>query len=118
MWSRSSKEQALEAELLFHRAQLEAGGELPVAKAATDLPEDTLHLLILRTLTAGAMHGWGVSEHIGEVSEGTVCVHADALYPALHRLEHDGLVSAAWATGLRGRARYYELTRAGRRWLG
>lgn len=118
LWPERPNAQEIEEERRFHRAQLEAGGRPLVVEAETGLPEDTIHQLILRTLMAGAMHGWGVAERVAEVSEGTVCIHADALYPALHRLEHDGLVSAAWATGLRGRARYYTLTRAGRKRLG
>lgn len=103
----------IDEELRFHREQLEAAGALYRLQGAQDLPEVTLDLLILRTLTAGAMHGWGVAERIRQVSDGTLSVDDTLLYPALHRLEQQGWISAAW----RGRARYYGLTVAGRQRL-
>ncbi len=80
--------------------------------------QSTLALLILKTLARGPNHGFGIALHIQSVSEGLLRVEEGSLYPALHRLERDKLVSAEWkVTGNRRRARYYKLTPAGRKWL-
>src|SRR5260370_25099535 len=84
-------EQEMEEELRFHRTQLEAGGKLPVGKAGTDLPEDTLYLLILRTLTAGAKHRRGVFLPIRGGSRGAGCLPPRPLYPRLHPPDHAAL---------------------------
>jgi transcriptional regulator len=82
-------------------------------------PQGTLVLLILKTLARGPNHGFGIALHIQSVSDGLLQVEEGSLYPALHRLERDKLVSAAWkVTGNKRRARYYKLTPAGRKWLG
>ena len=84
-----------------------------------DLLKGTLDLLILRTLQAGAMHGWAISERIQQISEDELQVNQGSLYPALHRLEHQGWIEAEWGVSELGRrARFYRLTVAGRKQLG
>jgi transcriptional regulator len=83
-----------------------------------ELLQGTLDLLILRTLTRDAMHGWAVSHRIQEISRDALRVNQGSLYPALHRLEDDGLVRSAWGISELGRrAKFYEITAAGRRQL-
>ena len=84
----------------------------------SDLLQGTLDLLILKTLDAGAMHGWGISLRIQDVSGAVLQVNQGSLYPALHRLEQQGLISAEWGNSENNRqAKFYALTRAGRRQL-
>jgi PadR family transcriptional regulator, regulatory protein PadR len=84
-----------------------------------DLLQGTLDLLILRTLQAGPMHGWSISDRIQQLSQEVLRVNQGSLYPALHRLEHQGWVTAEWGTSELGRrARFYRLTTSGRRQLG
>ena len=81
-----------------------------------DLLQGTLDLLILRTLRLGALHGWGISKRIRELSREVLQVNQGSLYPALYRLEDRGLIQSAWGTSPDGRrAKFYELTAAGRR---
>src|SRR5215472_5513440 len=83
-----------------------------------DLLQGTLDLLILRTLVTGPQHGWAISERIQQVSEEVLRVNQGSLYPALHRLEHQGWIKAEWGVSELGRrARFYRLTAAGRRQL-
>jgi PadR family transcriptional regulator, regulatory protein PadR len=83
-----------------------------------DLLQGTLDLLILRTLQAGPMHGWAVSERIQQVSQEVLQVNQGSLYPALHRLEHQGWIKAEWGVSELGRrARFYQLTATGRKQL-
>lgn len=83
-----------------------------------DLLPGTLDLLILKTLSLGAMHGYGVAQHIGRLTGDALQVEEGSLYPALQRLKLKGWVKAEWRiTPTKRRARYYELTRAGRRQL-
>jgi PadR family transcriptional regulator len=83
-----------------------------------DLPQGTLDLLILKFLSLGAQHGWAISERIHQVSRATLQIPQGSLYPALHRLERRGWISAEWgASDNNRRAKYYELTRAGRKQL-
>jgi transcriptional regulator len=83
-----------------------------------DILQGTLDLLILRTLLAGPMHGWAVSERIQQLSQDVLRVNQGSLYPALHRLEHQGWIKAEWATSELGRrARFYSLTATGRKQL-
>ena len=83
-----------------------------------DLPQGTLDLLILRTLALGPRHGWAISERILQVSRDVLRVQQGSLYPALHRLERRGWIKARWgASENNRRAKYYELTRSGRRQL-
>ena len=83
-----------------------------------DLPQGTLDLLILRTLLLEPLHGWAVSERIQQISSDVLRVQQGSLYPALHRLERRGLIRARWGTSENNRrAKFYELTKAGRREL-
>jgi len=83
-----------------------------------DLPQGTLDLLILRTLSLEPQHGWGISERVQQVSSEVLRIQQGSLYPALHRLERRGLIRASWGTSENNRrARYYELTKAGRKQL-
>jgi PadR family transcriptional regulator, regulatory protein PadR len=83
-----------------------------------DLPQGTLDLLILRTLTLGPNHGWAISERIHQISSKVLQVQQGSLYPALHRLERRGWIKARWgASDNNRRAKYYELTTAGRKQL-
>jgi len=85
---------------------------------APDLLPGTLDLLILRTLQTQALHGWAISERIQQISEDVLQINQGSLYPALHRLEHRGWIEAEWAVSELGRrAKYYQLTAAGRRQL-
>src|SRR5260370_41607200 len=82
----------------------------------SDNLQGTLALLILKTLARGANHGFGIALHIQEASEGLLRVEEGSLYPALHRLERDKLLSAGWkVTGNSRRARYYKFTPGGRK---
>ncbi|MGH9162136.1 MAG: PadR family transcriptional regulator, partial [Vicinamibacteraceae bacterium] len=75
-------------------------------------------LLMLRTLVLGPRHGWAISERIRQVSSEVLSVQQGSLYPALHRLERRGWIKARWGTSENNRrAKYYELTRAGRKQL-
>jgi transcriptional regulator len=83
-----------------------------------DLPQGTLDLLILRTLSLQSMHGWAVSERIQQISSDVLRVQQGSLYPALHRLERRGWIKAHWGTSENNRkAKFYELTKTGRRQL-
>ena len=87
-------------------------------KPAGELVQGTLDMLILRTLARGSSHGWGIAQHIHQVSAEVLRVEEGSLYPALHRLEVAGLVSAEWGVSENNRrARFYRLTPAGRRRL-
>jgi len=84
----------------------------------SDALRGTVDLLALKALARGPMHGWGVGQRIGEMSSGLLDVNQGSLYPALQRLEYNGLISSAWDVTENGRrARYYRLTAAGRRAL-
>jgi PadR family transcriptional regulator PadR len=83
-----------------------------------DLPQGTLDLLILKTVALEAQHGWAISERVQQISGEAIQVLQGSLYPALHRLERRGWVKARWKTTENNRrAKYYELTRAGRQQL-
>jgi len=89
-----------------------------MGKGKIDLPQGTLDLLILKTLALEPQHGWGIPERIQQVSRDALSVQQGSLYPALHRLERRGWIRARWGTSENNRrARFYELTRAGRRQL-
>lgn len=84
----------------------------------SDLLQGTLDLLVLRTLAGGPRHGWGISQSIQAVSRDVLQVNQGSLYPALHRLEQQGLIEAEWGSSENNRqARFYQLTRAGRKQL-
>jgi len=83
-----------------------------------DLPQGTLDLLILRAVALEPKHGWGVSERISQISRGTLQIPQGSMYPALHRLERRGWIKAQWGASENNRsAKFYELTRAGRKQL-
>ena len=83
-----------------------------------DLLQGTLDLLILRVLRPEAQHGWAISERIQQISEDVLRVNQGSLYPALHRLEHQGWIKAEWGVSELGRrARFYRLTAAGKKQL-
>jgi PadR family transcriptional regulator len=84
-----------------------------------ELLQGTLDLLILRTLQSGdALHGWAISERIRQISENVLQANQGSLYPALHRLEHQGWIKAEWGISELGRrARFYRLTASGRKQL-
>ncbi len=83
-----------------------------------ELPQGTLDLLILKALALESLHGWAISERLQQVSREALQVQQGSLYPALHRLERRGWIKARWATSENNRrARYYELTRLGRKQL-
>jgi len=86
--------------------------------ARTNLLQGTLDLLILQTLTLGKLHGLGVSHRIEQITKGTFQVKPGSLFPALHRMELAGWLESSWgASANKRRAKYYSLTRAGRRQL-
>jgi transcriptional regulator len=84
----------------------------------TDLLQGTLDLLIMRTIALEPLHGWAIAQRIQLISDEMLRVQQGSLYPALHRLEHQGWIAAEWgASDSNRRARFYSLTRAGRRQL-
>ena len=84
----------------------------------SDLLQGTLDLLILKTLSTGAMHGWGIAVRIQQVSNEVLQVNQGSLYPALHRLEQQGLIDSTWGASENNRqAKFYALTDDGRKQL-
>ena len=84
-----------------------------------DLLPGTLDMLILKSLSIGVMHGYGIAQHIRSVSEEVLHVEEGSLYPALQRLQIQGLIDSEWGHSANNRrARYYRLPRTGRRALG
>ena len=82
------------------------------------LPQGTLDLLILKTLALEPQHGWAISERIQQISSNVLQVQQGSLYPALHRLERRGWIKAQWGVSENNRrAKYYALTRTGRKQL-
>jgi PadR family transcriptional regulator PadR len=89
-----------------------------IKRPAPDLLSGTLDMLILRTLQNERMHGWAISDRIEQISQDVLQVNQGSLYPALHRLEHRGWIEAEWGVSELGRrAKYYQLTAAGRKQL-
>jgi transcriptional regulator len=85
----------------------------------TELLRGTLDMLVLKTLTLGPMHGYGIAQHLEQVSKDALRVEEGSLYPALQRMRQRGWIKADWKqTPNNQRARYYTLTAAGRRQLG
>ena len=83
-----------------------------------DLPQGTLDLLILQTLILEPQHGWAISERVQQLSSDVLRIQQGSLYPALHRLERQGWIKARWGSSDNNRrAKYYELTKSGRRQL-
>jgi transcriptional regulator len=90
----------------------------PKAEPKSDLLQGTLDLLILRTLSLGAMHGWGISQRIQQISGDVLQVNQGSLYPALARLEVAGWVDAEWGVSENNRqAKFYALTKTGKKQL-
>ncbi len=86
--------------------------------AKSDLLQGTLDVLILNTLQSGSQHGWGIAQRIQQVSDDVLQVNQGSLYPALYRLEAKGWIRADWGNSENNRrAKFYALTRAGRRQL-
>src|SRR5436305_3417691 len=84
----------------------------------SDLLQGTLDLLILKTLSGGALHGWGIAKRMLQLSNEVLSVQQGSLYPALHRLEHQGWITAEWKDSEQGRnAKFYSLTKDGERQL-
>jgi transcriptional regulator len=89
-----------------------------VGEGKNDILQGTLALLVLKTLQQGPMHGWGITLHIQQISNEVLRVEEGSLYPALHRMEQEGWISAEWGVSENNRrARYYRLTSAGRKQL-
>jgi PadR family transcriptional regulator, regulatory protein PadR len=83
-----------------------------------DLPQGTLDLLILRTIASDSQHGWAISQRIQQISRDVLQVQQGSLYPALHRLERRGWIKSSWdVSDNNRRAKYYQLTTAGRKQL-
>jgi transcriptional regulator len=96
----------------FYREKVMPGEE------RTDVPQGTLDLLILKTLSLEPMHGLGVSKRLEQMSRGRFRVNPGSFFPALHRMEQEGLIEGEWSASENNRrAKYYRLTRAGRRKL-
>ncbi|HYT65624.1 MAG TPA: PadR family transcriptional regulator [Vicinamibacterales bacterium] len=90
-----------------------------MSRERATLLQGTLDLLILKAVSAGELHGLGVSRRIEQITAGTFVVQPGSLFPALHRLEEAGWLSSTWeASENNRRAKYYALTRAGRKQLG
>jgi transcriptional regulator len=93
-------------------------GESAMTKATADLLQGTLDMLILKALSLGALHGYGIIQRIRQMSDEMLTVEQGSLYPALYRIEQRGWVSSDWDTNETGRrAKFYTLTKSGRRQL-
>jgi PadR family transcriptional regulator PadR len=89
-----------------------------VSRQKQDLLQGTLDMLILQTLALEPMHGWGISQRIQQISRDVLRVNQGSLYPALHRLEQQGWIGSEWDASENNRqAKYYRLTRTGRKQL-
>lgn len=89
-----------------------------MGKDRGELVQGTLDMLILKTLTRGPMHGYGIAQSIQQISEDVLRVEEGSLYPALHRLELDGVIESEWGQSTNNRrAKYYRLTTMGRKQL-
>ena len=90
-----------------------------LAKQKSDLLQGTLDMLILKTLALEPEHGWGIAQRIQQISDGVLNVNQGSLYPALQRIEQKGWIESEWQTTENNRrAKYYRLTKAGRRAVG
>ena len=91
---------------------------MPSSSRKTNLLQGTLDMLILKALTTGDLHGLGVSRRVEQITRGAFQVKPGSLFPALHRMEEAGWLASSWGESEAGRrAKYYRLTRAGRRQL-
>jgi PadR family transcriptional regulator PadR len=89
-----------------------------VTATRNDVLQGTLALLVLKTLSRGPMHGYGIAVHIQQISKDALRVEEGSLYPALHRMAQDGWITAEWRNSESNRrARYYQLTPKGRKQL-
>lgn len=89
-----------------------------MGKDGGDLIQGTLDMLVLKALQLEPMHGWGITERIQQWSKDVLCINQGSLYPSLYRLQRQGWITAEWRTTENNRrARYYELTAAGRKQL-
>lgn len=89
-----------------------------MSKQKSDLPQGTLDMLILKALSLGEMHGYGVGQRIQQLAEEMLKVEEGTLYPALYRIEHQGWIDSEWGMSDNSqRAKFYKLTRAGRKQL-
>jgi PadR family transcriptional regulator PadR len=89
-----------------------------MAKARTDLMQGTLELLILKTLASDSMHGYGIAQRIHEAADDLLKIEDGSLYPALYRMEERGWITSTWDVSENNRrAKFYKLTRAGRKQL-
>ncbi|HYV98947.1 MAG TPA: PadR family transcriptional regulator [Gemmatimonadaceae bacterium] len=92
---------------------------MPILPFKSELLRGTLDMLVLKTLSIGSMHGYGIAQHIRQVSRDALQVEEGSLYPALQRMRQKGWIAAEWKqTPNNQRARYYRLTTAGRKQLG
>lgn len=92
---------------------------MPKKLARADVLPGTLDMLVLKTLTITSMHGYGIAQHLQQVSRDVIQVEEGSLYPALQRMQLKGWVTSEWGQSPTGRrARYYHITRAGRKQLG
>ena len=93
--------------------------EVPVVESKTEILRGTLDMLILKTISLAPMHGLGISRRIEQITNGVFQVKPGSLFPALHRMEQEGWVSGEWGESENNRrAKYYELTDAGKARLG
>jgi len=98
--------------------QLLIGAQNPTLSKPTDLVQGTLDLLILTVIALEPMHGWAIAQRIHQISGEVLQVGQSALYPSLHKLEQNGWISSEWAVSNHNRrAKYYTLTKAGRKAL-
>ena len=89
-----------------------------MGKRKPDLPQGTLDMLVLKALSLGAMHGFGIGQRIQQLAENMLTVEEGTLYPALYRIEERGWIESEWSASENNRrARFYKLTRAGRKQL-
>lgn len=89
-----------------------------MAKTKNDILQGTLALLVLKSLDQGPMHGWGITLHIQQITDEVLRVEEGSLYPALHRMEQERWITAEWGISENNRrARFYRLTKEGRRQL-
>jgi transcriptional regulator len=120
-WCHSSLDSYRNARQLLSTARgtiIASGAALPT-RSQTDALRGSLDLLVLKTLSLAPMHGWGISQRVQQISDGLLDVNQGSLYPALQRLEKEGLITSDWATTDKNRrARYYRITASGRRVLG
>jgi len=97
---------------------LEHLGGAVVSKSKAGLLQGTLDMLILKALSLGALHGYGVGQRIAQISDGTLNIEEGSLYPGLYRLERRGWIESEWdVSDNNQRAKFYKLTRAGRKQL-